>query len=95
MAVEFTEQAEETQSRQSTINNMEVGESVSIAHRMDLTFGIEKDAVSSMSTLLRGNLDQQANRARKRTGREYVVENGSYLTKAGALVVCCTVTRLR
>lgn len=90
---DYIEPAEESPNRQAAINNMEVGQSVSLSHRLDLSFGLDKDAVSRTTRLLRGNLDQQANRARKSTGKDYTVENGSYLTSAGALIVVCTITR--
>lgn len=92
---DYIEPDDEAPTRQAQINGMEVGQSVALAHRMDLSFGIDRDAVTRMTKLLRGNLDQQANRARKATRNEYTVENGSYLTSAGALIVCCTVTRTR
>lgn len=80
-------------SRQAQINALDIGESHAIAHRMDLTFGIATDAISKATRLLRGGLDKQANRARKQIGAEYTVENGSYLTNAGAIVIVCTITR--
>lgn len=85
---------EESPTRQQQINNLDVSESITISQRIDLSFGMDKDAVSRITKLLRGNLDQQANRARKGTGKDYTVENGSYLTSGGALIVCATITRL-
>ena len=80
-------------SRQQQINDMDVGDSISLSHRLDLSYGLADGAVRDITALLRGTLDQQANRARKGTSNEYKVENGSYLTTAGALIVVCTITR--
>lgn len=89
-----TNLTEDKTSRQTQINAMAVGDSISLSHRLDLSFGLASGAVRSITTLLRGTLDQQANRARKGTPNEYVVENGCYLTGAGALVVVCTISRI-
>jgi hypothetical protein len=80
-------------SRQGQINALEVGSSIAAAERIDLTFGINPEALAKTTRLIRGSLDKQANRARRQTGGVYTVENGSYLTASGAIVVVCTVTR--
>lgn len=85
---------EDKTSRQQQINDMDVGDSISLSQRIDLSFGLTNGAVRETTALLRGTLDQQANRARKGTSKEYVVENGSYLTNAGALIVVCTISRI-
>ena len=90
---ENMDEVSENPTRQAQINALDMGESIAVAHRMDLTFGIATDSISKMTRLLRGGLDKQANRARKSIGAEYTVENGSYLTNAGAIVIVCTITR--
>lgn len=81
--------------RQSEIDSMEIGQTVSIARRIDLSFGISPEQTQDHSRLLRGILDQQANRARRKDRtKEYTVENGTFISRGGAMIVCATVTRL-
>lgn len=80
--------------RQGDIETMEVGDSVSLSHRIDLSFGVPDKAIQLHTDRLRGSLDSQASRAkRKLPGRNYVVENGLYITKAEALIVTVALTR--
>ncbi len=81
--------------RQAEINEMDIGNTISIARRIDLTFGISPEQTAEHSKQLRGILDQQANRARRgNREKEYTVENGTFISRGGAMVVCATITRL-
>lgn len=81
--------------RQKQIETMDIGDTVSIARRIDLTFGIDPEKLTQHTKQVRGILDTQAHRARRKSkAREYTVENGSFLTKSGALLIVCTVTRI-
>lgn len=84
----------EQENRQQQIENLELNETVSIARRIDLTFGIAPDMVAQHVKQVRGILDQQAHRARrKHKERQFKVENGSFLTREAAMMIVATCTR--
>jgi hypothetical protein len=62
--------------RQNQIETLPLGESVAIAYRVDLAFGLSDDEKNKHAARLRGNLDSQVHRARrKHTDRRYTVES--------------------
>lgn len=81
--------------RQDQIERLEVGDSVSVSRRLTLDFGLPKDTMSAHMHNLRGTLDQQCARAkRKKQERKFIVESGNYLTREGAIVLVATATRI-
>lgn len=83
-------------SRDQQVRDLEPGASISIADRVDMSFGLDADGISVRTRQLRGIIDQSANRARKAIrDSEYIVENGMFVTKQGALVISAVVTRLK
>lgn len=79
-------------SRAKAIENLEPGESLSIAKRVALDFGVTSDELTSIKDQLRGVIDGQVHRTRrKHTGRLYKTEIVSALTPQGAalIIVCC------
>ena len=83
------------ETRQAQIEAMEIGDSVSISRRLTLDMGITQDAIAEHTHQIRGIFDQQASRARKRvTGSQYMVENGAFITRGGALVITAVCTRI-
>ena len=84
------------ENRQSKIEAMELGETISISRRLSLDMGITQEAVAEHVHQLRGILDQQATRARRRVPKaQYTVENGAFITRSGALVLSAICTRIK
>lgn len=80
--------------RQRDIETMEIGETLSISYRIDLSFGIPDGAVQLHTDRVRSTLDAQATRAKKKIpGRQYVVENGHYISAREALIITAALTR--
>jgi len=83
------------ENRQTQIEQMDIGDTVSIARRIEMQHGFAEGAISEHNKQIRGIADQQAHRARRRLKeRKFKVENGSFLTRDGALVVVAAVTRV-
>lgn len=80
--------------RAAQIKKLDIGESVSYARRVELKYGFSEGAISLHTRQVRGNIDQQAHRARRQDPhRKYKVENGSFMTMEGALILVAVVTR--
>lgn len=95
MAEKELYEIERKDDRQHQIEHMEVGDSVSLARRIDLSFGLADGTVARHSTQLRGILDQQTHRARRRNkAMQFKVENGNFITRDGALMVIAICTRM-
>jgi flagellar motor switch protein FliG len=85
----------ERENRQTLIETLPIGETISISRRVDLTFGVNPEALSEHTKQVRGILDQQTHRARrKHKTHEYKVENGSFLTREGAIILTAACTRV-
>lgn len=83
------------ENRQGQIEQMDIGDTVAIARRVDLRHGFADGAISEHNKQIRGIADQQAHRARVRfKDRKFKVENGSFMTRDGALVVTSAITRV-
>lgn len=81
--------------RQKQIEALELGDTISIARRVDLTFGISPEVITEHRRQLRGVMDVQCYRARRKvTTAEFKVENGSFLTTDAAMMIVATVTRI-
>ena len=81
--------------RQLEIDTMDIGQTVSLARRIDLSYGISPEQAMDHSKQLRGILDQQTHRARRKDkSKQYVVENGNFISRGGAMVICATVSRI-
>lgn len=84
------------ENRQTQIEQMDIGDTVAIARRVELQHGFAEGAITEHNKQIRGIADQQAHRARRRfTERRFKVENGSYMTRDGALIVTAAVTRVQ
>lgn len=84
-----------TENRQAQIEAMDLGDTVSISRRVDLSMGLPEDAIKDHTHQLRGILDQQATRARRKVrGSKFTVENGNFITRAGALMIVAVCTRV-
>ena len=82
------------ENRQAQIERADIGDSVSLARRIDLQFGLPDGAISKHTKQVRGIIDQQVHRARRRyKDRGFTVENGCFLTRDGALMVVAVCTR--
>lgn len=94
MATEFVEVIPKID-RQAQIDAADIGDVVSIGRRIDLSFGLPEGLIAKHTDQMRGILDTQALRARRRhPGRKYSVENGYFMTRSGALMVIVTCTRV-
>lgn len=82
--------------RQTLVNKMEVGDTVSISRRVEMQYGFAPGAIAKHHQQLRGTLGQQTDRARKAfKDREFKVECGSFMTSEGAMIITAAVSRLR
>lgn len=76
------------------IDNLDIGDSVAIARRIDIKYGFDPETAQRHKEQVRGNLDKQADRARKmHRDRAFKVENGSFITRDGAYIVVTVLTR--
>lgn len=84
------------ENRQDQIEHMDIGDTVSISRRIELQHGFAEGAISEHNKQVRGIADQQAHRARRRLkDHRYKVENGSFMTRDGALIVTAAITRVQ
>ena len=84
------------ENRQDQIERMDIGDTVSISRRIELQHGFAEGAISEHNKQVRGIADQQAHRARRRLkDHRYKVENGSFMTRDGALIVIAAITRVQ
>lgn len=80
--------------RAAQIKRLDVGESVSVVRRIEIKYGFGEGALAHHAKQIRGIVDQQAHRARKQMpSRKFKVENGTFLTQDGALIICAAITR--
>lgn len=83
------------ENRQNQIEAMDIGDSVSISRRIELQSGFGEGAIAEHNKQVRGIMDQQTHRARRRQKHhKYKVENGSFMTRDGALIVVAVCTRV-
>jgi len=82
--------------RQDSIEQLEIGESIAEARRLDYTFGMSKDEVNTHLERLRGIIDSQVARARRKgDGRTYTVENiVGCASRSPAILISVIATRL-
>lgn len=82
-------------SRQSTIELLEQGESYSVVKRVDLTFGLSDTEKKKHLELIRGSLESMVSRARgKQRGRKYRVESFiGHAAQDAAIFFCAVATR--
>lgn len=86
---------EDRENRQRQIEQAEIGETVSIARRVSLQYGFAEGAIQHHNKQVRGVIDQQVHRARRRLkDKKYTVENGSFMTRDGALIIVAVATRV-
>ena len=84
----------EGEDRQKQIEKLPLGETISISRRIDLTFGCDPEKITQHNKQVRGILDQQTHRARRKDkSKQYKVENGSFLTRDGAMIIVAACTR--
>lgn len=84
------------ENRQDQIERMDIGDTVSISRRIELQHGFAENAISEHNKQVRGIADQQAHRARRRLkDHRYKVENGSFMTRDGALIITAAITRVQ
>ena len=83
------------ENRQGQIEEMDIGDSVAISRRIEMQHGFAEGAITEHNKQIRGIMDQQTHRARRRLkDRKYKVENGSFMTRDGALIVVAVATRV-
>jgi len=83
------------ENRQGQIESMDIGDTVAIARRVEMQYGFAEGAVTAHNQQVRGIADQQAHRARRRfPDRQFKVENGSFMTRDGSLIITAAVTRV-
>lgn len=83
------------ENRQTQIEQADIGDTVAIARRVEMQHGFADGAIAEHNKQVRGIADQQAHRARRRfKDRKFKVENGSFMTRDGALIVTAAITRV-
>lgn len=81
--------------RQAQIESLDLGETVSITRRIGSDMGINRDQIAQHFHQLRGTLDQQVKRAKRKVpGGKFIVENGSFITYSGAIMLSAVCTRI-
>lgn len=86
---------EQKENRQAQIEQMDIGDTVSISRRVEMMHGFAEGAIAEHNRQLRGIADQQTHRARRRfKERKFKVENGSFMTREGALILTAAITRV-
>lgn len=82
------------ENRQAQIEALALGESIAVAKRIDIQHGFPEGAIQVHSDRMRGTLDQQVYRARRRyTERRWTTETGYFLSRSGALIITAACTR--
>jgi phage shock protein A len=82
-------QVESLRARMAALN---VGQSVAEAIRLNVG-SIDEAAVNTHFERMRNRINPSVARAKRSAGAEYVVENGSFLSNARALLLVFVVTR--
>lgn len=83
------------ENRSGLLSELDIGESVSISSRIDLSFGLPEKRIRDEVDRLRQTLDTQVSRVRRKfREREYIVENGSFITPRQGVVITAVATRL-
>lgn len=86
---------EQKDNRQSQLEQLDIGDSVAIARRVEMRHGFGDGAITRHNEQVRGIIDQQTYRARRRLKeRRFTVENGSFMTRDGSLIVVAVATRV-
>lgn len=81
--------------RQKQIESLELGDSIALVKRVDLSFGVNPDNLITFRKKLRGVMDVQCHRARRRLpDAEFKVENGSFITSDASMMIVVTITRM-
>lgn len=81
-------------SRQGQIASLDVGDTVAICRRVEMQYGFAPGAIAKHTNQVRGNLGQQADRARRQfKDRKFELETGSFMTTKGHLHIVATLTR--
>lgn len=82
--------------RSKQIAALAVGESVSIARRIDLVFGMTQKEIQAHTRQVRGNMDSEIARARRKfSGRTFTVENGAFVcSRSAAYIIVAVATRM-
>jgi len=83
------------ENRQQHIEALDIGDSIAITRRIEMQHGFAEGAITEHNKQVRGIMDQQAHRARRRQkAHKYKVENGSFMTRDGALIITAVCTRV-
>jgi hypothetical protein len=80
--------------RAAQIGKLAVGDSVAVVRRVEIKYGFADGAIALHTRQIRGIADQQAHRARRQNPkRKYKVENGSFVTQDGSLILVASISR--
>lgn len=82
-----------TVSLRARIATLGVGETLSEAVRFSPSDALRAANFAETSERLRNRVSPAVARAKAHTGNEYTVENGSFITRAGAILFTIAVTR--
>jgi len=82
----------QTDSLANRITRLELGRTVAESVRLDFD-KTTRDAFRETVKALRSTMSKAAERARGRSGNEYSIETGDFLTRSGDLMIVATVTR--
>lgn len=82
-----------TVSLRARIAALSVGDSISEAVRCTFSGDADMPDFADIAERLRNRVSPAVARAKAHTGHGYTVENGSFITRAGAVLVTIAVTR--
>lgn len=81
--------------RQAMLEALDIGDTFSLAHRVDLSGGLNDGVIGHHVDTLRQIIDTQTHRARKKyRERKFSVENGHFVTRGCALIITVACTRV-
>ncbi len=81
-------------SRVRRIESLGINDTLSVAQRIDLTWGVDKATISGHKEMLRGSLGSQTHTVRKKfPNRSFMLETGEFLTGSGCLMLVAALTR--
>lgn len=84
-----------SEAQQRRIEAMDIGDTISVSRRLDLSFGLSHQALQEHRQDVRASMDQQAIRARRRMRpNDYTVELVESLTRSGVLIITAACTRV-
>lgn len=79
---------------QRSVDSLEIGASYSEAVRLEARYGFDQATVAEMFKRMHDCIDPMCRRAKSKDGRKHKVEQGSFVTREGAIILTVCATRI-